>query len=175
MNLLKTSIIFLTALSSFSAQARFNFDLEIISTEAVLLDTQQETEIEITDETFIQNIQGYACAVPAIQIYDYQFGSAELKHARIFEFGVSANHEALIIKQAGGAFCSGFNGAVAIFGEGYLIGSRHKITVRTLRSIIIAKDWDGSHRRMLLEVVSSELLGVKLESTASLLLEPARE
>ncbi len=175
MNTLKYSLFLLLGMLSFSAEARFDFDLEIISVESVLLDSKRETVLEIEEDTFIRNIQGYACAVPAIQVLNFQFGQAELNHNGSVDFGVKAHHEAFIVKQEGGAFCSALGDANDIFGENYVVGSNHRITVSTVRSIVIAKDWEGVPKKMLLEVVSTELLGVKLVSTASMLLEPVKE
>jgi len=175
MKTLKHSLLLLTGLLSLSAEARFDFDLEIVSVESVLLDTKKETVLEIEEDTFIRNIQGYACPVPAIQVHRFQFGEAELNHNGFVDFGVLAHKEAFIVKQEGGAFCSGNSNALAIFGEAYVVGSTHKMTVSTVRSIVIAKDHEGVHKKMLLEVISSELLGVKLNSTASMLLEPVQE
>lgn len=166
------SILFATTLSLGPlAEARHDFHLNIISVDEVLVSQTTEHEIEIKEDTFLHNIQGYACALPGIQIDKSLFYGASLEHREFYEMGVVADNQALIVKKNQNE-CFGFpDNAQEVFGNDFLVGSKHKLKLKLERSLVTVENFEGKHVKVLLETLSSNLLGVEIQSSASVSLE----
>ena len=167
---LKTVVITLAAMGAFQGQARFRYGLKILSVDRVLAKTESADKLTLKKDTFIWNIQGYACQVPAIQVPRQVFYESKLKQAEPYEYGVRPGNEAFVIKQKGMGFCSA-NVEQSIFGPEFVTGQTKEIQVTTERALVTYEDNEGKARKALREIVSTNLLGVELESTAYVLLD----
>ena len=127
----------------------------------VLSDFKHKESIEIQKDTFIHNILGYACPVPAINVSPMVFHFAALKHNRFRSFGVK--DFALEVEDPNMRFCE-WPSAFEIFGEEYFIGETVVVKIRTLLEIV--ERVDGTQR--LRETVSTNFLGERLVSNAEI-------
>ena len=136
----------------------------------VLFERDFDYSIEIKEDTFIPNIQGYACAVPAINVPRHLFYSTALKHNRYGGFMVK--EEALIVANFEMRFCS-WPSVEQIFGPDYEVGKKVKINLKLKREIVlVTNDWDGKERKVLKETLSTKLFDAELESVGMVSLDP---
>jgi hypothetical protein len=128
-------------------------------------DSSHETTLTVREDSFIPNIMGYACPVPAINFDKYLIWDRALNHNQFADFGVRIF--ALKIKDPNMQFCH-YPTALEVFGEDFIVGAEFKLTIRTVRQIIKVIRRDGSERKILRETISSELGGIALFSKAQL-------
>ena len=137
------------------------FALEGETVIKTIQDSSSTRIIKIEENTFIPNIAGYACPVPAINVKKFIFYSAGLKHNRFRNFGV--NEYALEVKDPDMRFCN-LPTPVEVFGEEFVVGKIIEVQVRTLLEIIELH----SGGQILKETVSTDFLGEELESIAKI-------
>lgn len=143
-----------------SAQ-RFDSSNEVVL--EVLLDTSQSTVLKIEKDTFIPNIMGYACPVPAINLNRHNVWERALRHNKFAGFGVRSF--ALQIKDPNMRFCD-WPIATEVFGENFIVGAEVKLEIRTLRELVKFTDHTGAERVILRETISSSLNNKELFSQA---------
>ncbi len=143
-----------------SAQS-FNFANEEVL--EVLLDTSHSTVLKIEKDTFIPNIMGYACPVPAINLNRHNVWERALRHNQFAGFGVKSF--ALQIKDPNMRFCD-WPVSTEVFGEDFIVGAEVKLEIRTLRELIKFTDHAGMERTILRETISSSLNNKELFSQA---------
>ena len=148
-----------------STRAQDENQVEVVR---VLLDETNTYTLEIEADTFIPNIQGYACPVPAINIPRYFMYNARLRPTRNLDFGVK--EEALSIKNPNMRFCRGMPTAQTVFGEAFKIGKNLPLKLRFLREIVEFVDHEGKTQTMLRESVTTHFLGQDLVSHGEVLL-----
>jgi len=126
-----------------------------------------ESNLIIREDTFIPNIMGYACPVPAINLERHTVWNRALNHRGFGDFGVRVF--ALRIKDPNMRFCS-FPKAVEVFGEEFKVGAKFKLEIHIKREILKVTTHDGVIHKVLQETISSELAGKELISRARVLL-----
>ena len=129
----------------------------------VLVDNTHKTTLIVDEATFIPNIMGYACPVPAINLGRHNSWERALRHNRFAGFGVTTF--ALQIKDPNMRFCEWPN-ATEVFGEDFKVGAEIKMEIRTLREIVKVTDHSGTERTILRETISSSLNNKELFSQA---------
>ncbi len=139
---------------------------EVVQT---LLDETHETTLRVKEDTFIPNIMGYACPVPAINLDRYQAWHRALNHRRGGDFGVKVF--ALRIKDPNMQFC-GWPSATKVFGEDFKVGAEFRISIRTVREIVKFTNHNGEESTLLRETISSSLNDKELFSEARVALSP---
>ncbi len=165
MKMLLIPILFLLSLNVF---AQFGgFDPEDFEVEKVLFERVTKQRLKILEDTFIPNIQGYACPVPAINL-NYIPWDVRLKHNPAINFAVTTI--GLHIKNPNMQFCN-WPDPKEIFGEEFEIGNELELEllVKRERGILDSK-WSDS-KEVVVETVSTVLLGRELISVAILDLE----
>ncbi len=156
-----TLITLLTLLSLNTVFAQvFNTDSEV---KEVLFERTQEVTVEINESTFIPNIQGYACPVPAINLERYHTWNRSLNHNSFGGFMVKVF--ALRVANPNMQFCN-WPSATEVFGSGFVVGAKIALEITTKREIIHNTRNDGQVEKVLVETISSELAGVDLISIA---------
>lgn len=140
--------------------------VEVVST---IFERSQSTKLVIEEETFIPNILGYACPVPAINLKKYHVWSMALSHGRFGNFGVK--EFALRVKNPNMRFCN-WPVATGVFGPDFIVGAEMSLDILVKRDIIKVDNHDGTFTKYLREDISSELNGILLHSRALVELEP---
>ena len=153
--------LFLTLLLVLNIQTAWT--QEFLINETIIFDRSNDTALTIKSDTFIPNIMGYACPVPAINLEKHSVWNRALNH-NLPNFGVRTF--ALKIKDPNMRFCD-WPSATEIFGEEFVVGAEIKLSIRVKRSIGIIVQHDGKEIQVLREVITSELNGKKLISTAT--------
>ena len=126
-----------------------------------LTDQTRQVELKVKKETFIPNIQGYACPLPAINIPSYQIWDAKLRHNQTFSFGVVGF--GLRINDPNMQFCMGWPSPEQVFGVPMNEGDIINLEVRVVRDIV-EFDNNGTITTYLRETITSELGGHYLMS-----------
>ncbi len=126
-------------------------------------DQTRSVELKVAESTFIPNIQGYACALPAINIPFYQIWDAKLRHNQTYAFGV--NGYGLRIQDPNMQFCVGWPSPEQVFGVPMNEGDIINLEVRVVREIVEYKV-NGENTTYLRETITSELGGHTLFSDA---------
>ena len=139
--------------------------IEVISNNTV------ERTLYVDEDTFIPNVFGYGCPVPAIKIKYIWKRQQALNHSR--PGGALDEGIALEIGDPRMRFCSHLT-AEEIFGEDFKAGAEMKIDMTTKREILLVTSEDGSARKILRETISGELNGLDLVSVAELDLGPVK-
>jgi hypothetical protein len=129
----------------------------------VLLDKTHTTILRVEKDTFIPNIMGYACPVPAINLSRHNVWNRALRHNQYASFGVKSF--ALQIKDPNMRFCD-WPSAASVFGEEFKAGAEVKLEIRTIRELIKLIDHAGVERTILRETISSSLNNKELFSKA---------
>lgn len=153
--------LFITLFAVLSLNTAF---AEREETVQVIFDRTQEAKLTVAADTFIPNIQGYACPVPAINLERWQVWNRSLNHNGFGGFGVKVF--ALKIKNPNMQFCH-WPTAVEVFGEEFVLGAEFKLTIRTVRELVTFTDHNGDERTVLRETISSSLNDKELISQAS--------
>lgn len=135
----------------------------------VIFDESHDVTLRVEEDTFIPNIMGYACPVPAINLNRWQSWHRELNHRGSGDFGVKTF--ALRIQNPNMQFCHWPN-AQEIFGEDFVVGAEFKMTINTRREIVEVTDHNGKKLTILREIISASLNGKDLFSQAFVSLSP---
>jgi hypothetical protein len=156
-----TLITLFTLLSLNTAYAQvFDVDSEVVE---VLLEGTKEVTLEVNKDTFIPNVQGYACAVPAINLEPYHTRGRALNHNSRRGFMVKTF--ALVVGNPNMQFC-GWSSATEVFGSEFVVGAKITLSITTKREIVHNTRNDGRVQKVLVETISSELNGIELISVA---------
>lgn len=116
--------------------------------------------MRIDEATFIWNIQGYACPVPAINLSRIPWG-VDLRHNKFLSFGVTGM--GLTISNPNMQFCGMGDTAESIFGEEYQIGVEVTLPIKIQKFT-----YSQGEKKFLNEYVEAELFGVKISSSATI-------
>ena len=153
--------LFITLIAVLSLNTAFAGQEETVQ---IIFDRTQETKLTVTADTFIPNIQGYACPVPAINLDRWHAWNRSLNHSGFGAFGVKVF--ALKIKNPDMQFCN-WPSATEVFGEDFIVGAEFKLTIRTVRELVTFTDHNGDERTNLRETISSSLNDKELIYQAS--------
>lgn len=137
--------------------------VQVLSTEEITLDHV------VSEDTFVPNLNGYACPWPGIKeefVFKFLTG---LRHGR-HDF----DRDSLRVKfNMPNEFCAGdWPTGEEVFGPEYVAGAVFKLTYKITRDVVNFKDFDDSIVPYLREVVSTTLLGRELRSVAHVKLAP---
>lgn len=154
-----------------SALAQSWQDSRVIKVLKVISEQKLEWEVELTEETFVSNLDGYSCPWPGIIGPDFVFTyMTDLRHGRS---GMDHNGLRIKFKQER-EFCGGGSGfpdqPQDVFGPEYVVGSKIKMDFKVKREIVLV---NGSSRpdKYLREVITSKLFTRELSSSAYILIE----
>lgn len=117
----------------------------------VLYEKTTKATLVIKTDTFIPNIMGHACPVPAINFEKYHADDRKLAHNKI-SFGV--NIFALEIKHPDMRFCDRPT-ATDIFGPDFKLGNKISFSITTKREILIIGHFDGNFHKLLVKTITS--------------------
>lgn len=144
-----------------SAQADADQHERLVKT---IYDRTQETTLQIEADTFIENIRGYACPLPAINFKRWHAYAKALEHNKYGDFRVK--NWAMALKDPNERFCNFWPDAEQLFGSGFRVGADFKLSIRVQR-VIYLRALDGNQTELILkETISTELNGVDLISEA---------
>lgn len=146
------------ALLTLTISAHALADTTAVRSEKVLQDKTYVTQLLIHDTTFIPNIMGYACPLPAVNIEPENVLPA-LNHRRIFDFGVT--FFALRFKDPNMRFCEPFPNAQKIFGDDFKVGATLPLHVHKVLKVVE----ESSGESFMIETIEATLNGVKLDSS----------
>jgi len=132
----------------------------------VISQNSRSKTLWIDEDTFIPNVFGYGCPVPAINVKHLTSRDHALNH---MELGADFNEKglALEIRDPKMRFCTHI-WDTEIFGEDFVVGGKIEIELSTKREIIQVTKVDGTVRKVLRETITSELNGYGLISVAEL-------
>lgn len=142
----------------------------------VLHDQTSEVSLEVAENTFIWNIQGYACPWPGIQIPQWQIWGTALRHRMGGGFMVDGKSIALGIVDPNQEFCQGGDDVTPekVFGISLVPGEKHKLMIRVVRDIVLLSNWDNTKKtKVLRETITTQLGQREIYSEATVSLEPA--
>lgn len=168
MKALTSLIILLLSGLSMAQSLPGQFDPKPVTVIKTLLDETHTATLRVNENTFIPNIQGYACAVPAINVDRWIMRNSRIRRSSYADFMV--NFAALTIHNPNMQFCSGWVTAQQLFGEEFKIGAQFELEIHTLRQIVETEDWNGNPITKVIETVSTELNGRKMSAFGELLL-----
>jgi len=142
----------------------------------VIYSQRVQASMQIEADTFIPNIMGYACQMPAI---NFPLSSSsglgfvnyylKLSHGSYYDYGVKPGHIGLRIHNPNYRFCAGFRGVKEIFGDQYEVGKKILMDVLILRKLVEVSS-DGV-KKILVESIYVEFLDEIIKSTASINIE----
>lgn len=148
------------SLNSIFAQV-FNTDLE---PQEVIFENTQQVTLLVKEDTYIPNIQGYACPVPAINLERYHVWDRRLNHNI---GGFMVKNFALSVVNPNMQFC-GQPSATNVFGTDFIKGAKFIMDITTKREIFHNTRNDGKIEKVLVETITSNLNGINLISSAFL-------
>lgn len=134
----------------------------------VLFERDFSVSIELKPEVFIPNIQGYACAWPAIDVPSRRLWDMKLFHEMGGGFGVKGT--GLAIKNPDMQHC-GWPSPEEVFGSAWVEGAMAQLPVKIKREIVLSEDWNGRKQKMLRETIEASLGKVEVFSEAFVSLE----
>ena len=136
----------------------------------VISEQTRDIEVEVTERTFVPNIQGYACAWPAIDIPLWQVDwHVKLKHS--IGGGFMVEGLGLAIRNLDMQFCS-WPTPKEVFGMDLIVGEKIKLHLKIVRDIVNVHSWDGKTKTLTLrETISSKLGTQEIYSEALVALE----
>lgn len=127
-------------------------------------------ELLIEDDTFIHNIRGYACPLPAFNLSPNIKYELNLSH---IHNGFRVKTAALALSNPNMRFCN-FQTAQEVFGDEFKVGNTIDVNIdikTTVKKIIFL---DGKEIIRYTEKLTAELNGEKLHSEASLSLPTSK-
>ena len=167
----KFILVVVMLLSTQGAMAQFGGQIpEEHTVEQVLVKQTNQRSLKIEADSFIPNIMGYACPVPAINVPKWFVWGLALSHNQGGDFGVK--EAALRIDKPDMRFCHFPSSPQEIFGEEYQVGSTVELSVTLTRSIVTFVGWDQKTHRGIHETLTTELFGQKLISQGFVSLDP---
>ncbi|NQY99413.1 MAG: hypothetical protein HRT45_01940 [Bdellovibrionales bacterium] len=131
----------------------------------VLHDSSQEIDLEIKESTFIPNILGYACPLPALNLEKWQVWGTRLRHN--LNNGFMVTGIGLPIHDPNHRFCTGWPSAEEVFGPEFQVGNTIKVQVRIVRELVEWVDHNDVVQMGLRETVSTMLNLTPLSTSAT--------
>ena len=137
----------------------------------VISEQTRDIEFEVTQGTFIPNIQGYACAWPAIDIPLWRVDwYVKLQHS--MGGGFMVDGLGLAVKDLDMQFCGWPNSPKDVFGADLIVGEKIKLSLKIVRDIVNVHSWDGKTKTLTLrETVTSKFGNQEIYSEAMVALE----
>lgn len=144
----------------------------------VLKKSSQNTELYIQDDTFIFNINGYACQWPGLKIPTFQT-MHELNHNKPYvRIGGDDYSLAIGLKDPNLQFCKNLGSAQSVFGKEFITGSKLPIKITRLlderEGLRTDRQGNSTLTNLIHETITVELNGRIVESSAEINLESNR-
>jgi hypothetical protein len=130
-------------------------------------DRSTDETLLVERDTYIQNIWGYACPVPAVHLNAWHANDRLLRHNNGFSSDI-VRRLALEIKDPNYRFCNTIPDMKKLFGEDFKVGAKLKIRIRVVRQVILATTSHGITEKLLRESISTQIGGTELESVAEI-------
>ena len=154
------TLIFIISMANTQAQGLIWGDTTVVKT---LFEQEREAEMTIVEGTFIPNIQGYACAVPAINLPNHMTWNIALRHN---PHGFMVKNIALAVTDPNMQFCA-WSDQQTVFGPQFKNGNKIKMNLKIVRELVEI-DNGQTIQQAVRETVSSEVNGRALSSVAML-------
>ncbi|WP_374073587.1 hypothetical protein [Bdellovibrio bacteriovorus] len=141
---------------------------------AIISENVVNAELEIEQNTFVWNVNGYACQLPGLRIPKVWFDfNEQLKHDDLF--GTDDQYRAIGLKNPNFKFCIDHADAEKAFGKEFIPGAKLPMKITVKREIRIGERYDSAGKlvkiRVLVETTTVEVNNRELESVAEVNLQ----
>ncbi len=137
----------------------------------VLKQSSERPTLTIEADTFVWNINGYACQWPGLKVPKW-LAQDELNHNKFYREGSDESHIAIGIKGPNMQFCQEFGNAEAVFGKELVTGAKLPIKINRIldsrKGERMGPDGSLIMVRLIHETITIKINGRTIESTAEI-------
>lgn len=138
----------------------------------VLKSSSEKTTLNVEEETFVFNINGYGCQWPGLRILN-MVADPELNHGRPFvHFGSDGHYLAMGLKDPNHQFCHSFGSAEAVFGKELVKGAELPMQVKRTLDLREGDRMDRNGKlqkmKLIVETINIQINGRVIETTSEI-------
>lgn len=163
---MKNALIILALFMGLNAKAEIKD--EVLQ---VLKNHDRSTTYYVDKQSYVFNVNGYACAWPGLRIPDSDLDQ-DLNHYR--KFGSDGHRLAVGIKNPNQRFCLGIPGAQVVFGPEFVNGAQLPMKIHRVLELIQRTSDDADqpkNQKLIRETITITINGRELETIAVITLE----